>query len=67
MFNFPHVGPDLNINILFERLTPQIGSWIWKKSSAHYASGVEDFIGKPAFLNIFKGDLYFDALIIRLF
>ena len=26
------------INILFEKLTPQIGDWIWKTHSAYYAS-----------------------------
>ena len=32
------------IDILFEKLTPQVGRWIWKTPSAHYASGVGDFM-----------------------
>ena len=32
------------INILIEKLTSQIGDWIWKTPSAHYASGVGDLI-----------------------
>ena len=31
------------IDILFEKLAPHIGDWIWN-TSAHYASGVGDFI-----------------------
>ena len=34
----------LGIDILFEKLTQEIGSWIWKTSFARYASGVRDFM-----------------------
>ena len=56
------------INILFEKLTPQIGDWIWKAPCAHYFSGVG--ISCKAcllFLNFFSGDLFVDVLIIGLF
>ena len=42
MFNFPHVDP--NPDILFEKLTAQIGGCNWKIPSAHYPSGFEDFV-----------------------
>ena len=32
------------IDILFEKLTPQIWDWIWKAPFAHFASGVGDFM-----------------------
>ena len=32
------------IDILVEKLTPQIGDWIWKTPSAHYSSGIGDFM-----------------------
>ena len=32
------------IDILHEKLTPQTGDWVWKKSLGHYASGVGDFM-----------------------
>ena len=32
------------IDILFEKLTPQIGDSIWKTPFAHFASGDEDFM-----------------------
>ena len=32
------------IDIVFEKLTPQIGDWIWKTPSAHYAFRVWDFM-----------------------
>ena len=37
-----HVHPDLDI--LFVKLTAQIGDSILKTSSVHYGSGVKDFI-----------------------
>ena len=53
---------DLDLDIIFEKLTVQIGGGIWKTPSAHYVSGVEVF-----FFNMFSSGLYFNALIIRLF
>ena len=32
------------IYILFEKLTPEIGSWIWKAPVAHNASRTGDFM-----------------------
>ena len=49
----------LSTNILFEKLAPQIGGWIWKSRSAHYASG---FGGSTqslsSFLISFSDDLW---------
>ena len=42
--SFPLIDLTWVIDILFENLTPQIGDWIWKTPSAHYASGVADFM-----------------------
>ena len=56
------------IDILFENLTPQIGDWIWKISSAHYVSGVGiSYKTCLLFQKIFDGDSIFDVLIIGLF
>ena len=30
--------------LIFEKLTPRIGDWIWKAPFAHLASGVGDFM-----------------------
>ena len=55
------------IDILFERLLPEIGGWIWKTPFAHSPSRGWRFHAKPVFFfNIFCGDLHFDALIIGL-
>ena len=52
------------IDKLFERLTLQIGSLIWKTPLSHYVS---ELVGlSVSFINIFSVDLYFDALIIGL-
>ena len=32
------------IDILVEKLTPQVGDSIWKTPSAHYSSGIGDFM-----------------------
>ena len=45
-------------DILFEKLRPEIRSWIWKTPFTLYALS--------PFLNIFSGYLQFDALIIGL-
>ena len=42
MLSFSHIDPGLDI--LFEKLTAQIGGCIWKTLSANYASGFEDFM-----------------------
>lgn len=67
MFGLRNVAPDLDI--LFEKLTVQIGGCIWKRNSAHYASVVEDFMESmfSFFFSIFSADLYFDTLVIELF
>ena len=71
MFSFPHVDPDLNI--LFEKLTAQIGGWIWKTPPAHYTSEVGDFVQSlscfliKALKYMSCKDMYFNALIIGLF
>ena len=42
--SFPLIDPDWVIDLLFEKLTPQIGDWIWKTPFQHFASGVGDFM-----------------------
>ena len=54
------------VNILFEKLTPEVGVSIWKKTKLGtlclWGCG---FHAKPIFfLNIFYGDLHFDAFIL---
>lgn len=42
MFNYPDVAP--NLDILFRKLTSDIGVFISKTPSAHYTSEVENFM-----------------------
>ena len=42
--SFSLIGLTWVIDILLEKLTPQIGDWIWKTPSAHYFSWVGDFM-----------------------
>ena len=61
-----HVQPELDI--LFVKLTVQIGDCIKKTVSAHYASGGWRFHTKSVlFCNILNGDLYIDSPITGLF
>ena len=49
----------LSTNILFEKLAPQIGDWIWKSRSAHYASGFGSSMQSlSSFLISFSDDLW---------
>ena len=52
-----------SIYVLYEKLTQQIGDWIWKTSSAHSLSGFWRCHVKP----VFSGDLLFNVLILGLF
>ena len=65
MFSFAHV--DTDFDILFEKLTAQIGGWICKTPYAHYAFGVGNFLQSlSSFLMSLKsGDMHFDALILN--
>ena len=47
------------IDISFEKLTPEIGGWLWKEPFAHNASRAVDFMQSLSFLNISSGDLLF--------
>ena len=42
MFSLPHADPGLHM--LFEKLTAQVGGYIWQTPSSNYVSGVEDFM-----------------------
>ena len=53
--------------ISFEKIIVQIGDCIWKTLFAHYALGDGGFMQSLSFFNILNGDLYLNALIIRLF
>ena len=66
MFSFLYAGSSWGIDILFEKLTPEIGSRIWKTPLAHNAFRGRGFM-ESLFFDIFGGDLHFDALIIGLF
>ena len=55
------------IVILFEKLTPEIGSWIWKTLFSHNASWAGDFMESLSFFNIFSGDLLFMCCTLWLF
>ena len=57
MFSLPHVDPE-DTDILFEKLKPEIGGWIWKTPFAHYAPSL--------FLVYVVVTCTFDALIIGL-
>ena len=49
--------------ILFEKLTPETGGWIWKSPFPLRLWGWK-FHAKPLFFfNIFNGNLHFEALI----
>ena len=68
MLVFLSLTLTLVIDTLFEKLSPQLGAWIWKKPSVQYASGVGiSYKACLLFKNIFKGDLFFDVLILWLF
>ena len=55
-----------SIDISFEKLTPEL-EVEFEKHPMHYAYGDGGFHEKPVFfLNIFSGDLHFDALIVGL-
>ena len=66
MFFLPHVDPDLDIS--FEKIVQIVQiDCIWKTPFAHYALGDGGFMQSLPFFNILNGDLYLNALIIRLF
>ena len=50
------------IDILFEKLAPEIGGWIWKAIFAHCSYGDGDFMQCLSFFNIFSDNLHFYAL-----
>ena len=53
-----------NNGIVFEKLKPEIGVWIWKTLFGHSISGWWRFHARH--VNIFYDDLHFDALVIGL-